>query len=304
MNGLRDKGTVGCEHEAAHFGVDCYIAHTVGNQDVIISLMDTFTDNGNVIRGLGRLIGYADAAGEVDEADICSGLLMKTDGQLEELSGEFRIVLIGDGIAGKECMDAKVLDALLHEGLESGFHLALGHSVFGVSGVIHDTVGHLEDSAGIETATHGLRQFTAACLFAEVDMGNIIQVDDGANLLGIGIFLSGSVIGGEHDVVSVQIQCLTEHELHFRGTVGATVVLIQDLDDFGVRSGFDGKVLAVARVPGEGFLYSGNILADSLFIIEIERGRIGFGNFFYLFLGDKCFLFHRGNSFILILQSR
>ena len=60
-----------------------------------------------------------------------------------------------------------------------GFHhLIRHHTVFGIPGVVHNPVAHLKYAARIVTAAHRLRQLSAAGFFAEIDMGNIIQIDD------------------------------------------------------------------------------------------------------------------------------
>ena len=289
---LRDDRAVGCQHEAAHLGVDGDVIHARGDQRLFIGLADALADDEDVVRGLVGLVGHADAAGQVDEGDVRPGLVTQVDGQLKELFRELRIVLVGDRVGCKERVDAEVLDALFHEGLVGFDHLGFGHAVLGVAGVVHDAVRERVDAARVVPAAHGLRQLAAAGLLAEVDVGDVIEVDDGAQLVRVGVFLEGSVVGGEHDVVAGEAQRLRHHEFGPGRAVRAAVILRQQFHDARVRRRLDGKVLPEARVPGKRLFHVFHVAADARLVIEVKRSRVGLDDFLDLFLRDKCLFFH------------
>ena len=63
----------------------------------------------------------------------------------------------------------------------------------------------------------------------------------------------------------------------------------------------DGKILAIALIPGKGIHNGLGIIANSLFIVNMKGGRDLPDNFFQLFFGDKRF-FHVSSSFLLLLK--
>ncbi len=84
-----------------------------------------------------------------------------------------------DGVAGKECVDAKVLGALGLEQAERLEELLGGHAVLGVAGVIHDAVGELEQAARIKAAADRLGGGACDAL-KELDVADVVEIDDGA----------------------------------------------------------------------------------------------------------------------------
>ena len=91
-----------------------------------------------------RQVGDTDAAGQIDEGDVCTGLALQAYGKLKEDARELGVVVVGDGVAGKECVDTKVLGALGLEYAEGLEELLGGHAIFGVARVVHDAVGELK----------------------------------------------------------------------------------------------------------------------------------------------------------------
>ena len=125
------------------------------NEHLLINLAHTFADFENVVCLLFRQIGDANATGEIDKADMHAQLLMQLDRQLEELARQNGIVVVGNGIAGQKCMQAKMLDAKGAQAPEAIEKLLLGKSIFGVLGVVHNIVADGEIAARIKPAADG-----------------------------------------------------------------------------------------------------------------------------------------------------
>ena len=70
----------------------------------------------------------------------------------------------------------------------------------------------LENSAGIVTAADLFRQM-AQSLFQKIDMSDIVQIDDGSQLVSQLEILSRCIVGREHDIVSSTAHSLGQHQL-------------------------------------------------------------------------------------------
>ena len=130
-----------------------------------------------------------------------------------------------------------------------------------------------------------------------IDVRDVVEVDDGAEFVRVGVFLERRVVRREHDVVSGETEGLRHHKLRFGRAVGAAVILRQQPHDTGVRRRLDGKILTEARVPGKRLFHVFHIAADAGFIVKVKRCRIGLDDLFDLFLRHECFLFHVHNPF-------
>ena len=205
VDSLGDQAAVGSHHIAAHLGADGHIAHTGGNQDLVVGRVHPLADGVNVVGLLLGQIGDADAAGQIDEGDMCAGLALQAHGKLKEDARELGVVVVGDGVAGKECVDAKVFGALGLEHAERLEELLGGHAVLGVAGVIHDAVGELEQAARIKAAADRLGDGPRNAL-KELDVADVVKVDDGAQFVGELKVRCRRVVGREHDVVSRDAQ--------------------------------------------------------------------------------------------------
>ena len=208
-------------------------------------------DGVNVVGLLLGQIGDADAAGQIDEGDMCVGLALKAHGKLKEDARKLGVVVVGDGVAGKECVDTKVLGALGLEHAEGLEELLGGHAVLGVARVVHDAVGELEQAARIKAATDCLGDGPRDTL-KELDMADVVKVDDGAQLVGELKVGSRRVVGREHDVVSRDTQRAGDHELGIARAIAAAAVFVENGDERRVGVGLDGKVFLKARVPCKG----------------------------------------------------
>ena len=146
------------------------------------------------------------------EGDVCAGLALQARGKLKEDARELGVVAVGDGVAGKECVDVpKVLGALGLERAEGLEELLGGHAVLGVAGVVHDAVGELEQAARIKAAADRFGDGRAANTLKELDVADVVKVDDGAQLVGELKVGSRRVVGREHDVVAGDAQRAGDH---------------------------------------------------------------------------------------------
>ena len=205
VDSLGDQAAVGAHHKAAHLSADGHIAHAGGNQDLVVCRVYSLADGANVVGLLLGQVGDADAAGQIDEGDVCAGLALQAYGKLKEDARELGVVVVGDGVAGKECVDAKVLGALGLEHAEGLEELLGGHAIFGVARVVHDAVGELEQAAWIKAAADRLGDGPRNAL-KEPDVADVVKVDDGTQLVGELKVGSRCVVGREHDVVSRDTQ--------------------------------------------------------------------------------------------------
>ena len=212
VDGLGDQAAVGAHHKAAHLGADGHIAHAGGNQDLVVCRVHPLADGVNVVGLLLGQIRDADAARQIDEGDVCAGLALQAHGKLKEDARKLGVVVVGDGIAGEEGVDTKVLGALGLEHAEGLEELLGGHTVFGVAGVIHDAVGELEQAARIKAAADRLGDGPCDAL-KELDVADVVKVDDGTQLVGELKVRRRRVVRREHDVVSGDAQRAGDHEL-------------------------------------------------------------------------------------------
>ena len=201
VDGLGDQAAVGAHHKAAHLGADGHIAHAGGDQNLVVCRVHSLADGVNVVSLLLGQIGDADAAGQIDKGDMCAGLALQAHGKLKKDACELGVVVVSDGVTGKEGMDAKILGALGLEHAKSLKELLGGHAVFGVAGVVHNAVGELEQAARVKTAADRLGDGSRNAL-KEIDMADVVKVDDGAQLICKGKIRCRRVVGREHDVVA------------------------------------------------------------------------------------------------------
>ena len=86
-------------------------------------------------------------------------------------------------------------------------------------------------------------------LLQEIDVRDVIQVDDGAQLVGQRVIGRRRFVGREHQIVAVGAAGVGQHELHAGGAVATAAVLAQNVDEKRVGSRLDGEVLAEAGIP-------------------------------------------------------
>ena len=175
-------------------------------------------------------------------------------------------------------MDAEVFHALLRKDTVRLFDLVAGHAVLGIAGIVHDAVSNGEVAARIEPAAHGFGQ-AAGDLFQKVDMRQVVQVDENPHPGGQGHVLDRRLVGAEHDFVFLEADRIRHLQLRQARTVGAAALFPENPQQKGIGRGLDGEVFPEALVPGESLAHEARRFADSLFVIQVEGRRIGFGNF-------------------------
>ena len=194
---------------------------------------------------------------------------MEFGGEVEEEDGGVDEVLRVELVAGHHGVQAEALDAL---GLEHGVgleELVAGETVLRLLGLADDGVAALE-GAGVVAEADALGE--TGDLLEEGDVGDVVEVDVGAQLLGLHELLGRGVVGGEHDGVAGQTDALGEEQLGQGRAVGAEALLLQDAHEVGVGRGLDGEEVAETLVPGEGVAQAAGGGADGALIVEVEGG--------------------------------
>ena len=301
VDGCGNQAAIRSQHKAPHLGKDGNVAHTGGHQDLLKLFADTLANGQDIIGALLRLVGNANAAGQVDELDVCTGLLVQTHSQVEQDTGQFRVIIIGNGIAGQESMDAEVLCTQCHQAGISFGHLLFGHAVLGIAGVIHDAVAQVKGSAGVKAAAD---RFGDTChILEEIHMGQVVQVNVSAQVIRLLHVLHRRFVGGEHDIAAAEATGFAQQQFGVAGAVHAAAFLFQDAQQVRVGGCLNGKILLKTFVPCKSFVDKACIGADAFFVIKMERGRHIGNNFLCLLKGDERFLFrHNNTSFPLVAR--
>ena len=90
---------------------------------------------------------------------------------------------------------------------------------------------------------------------------------------------------------------LSKQKLGVGGAVTAAALLLQNLENVGVRRSLHGKILPVARIPGKGRLQCPGIGSDTGLVINMEGGGNLPDDFLGFFQGEKGCLFHISSFF-------
>ena len=266
-------------HGAAAFGHDSRGAEAVRDHHLIIELMDAFADFHEVQRFFARQVRNTKAAAEIDELDLDAELVMQLVGQREHEPGCEQECFGAAFVRGNHCMQAEPFDAFFLGATVSFDELIMCQSVFGFGRFADDVIA-LNQVARIVTEAEHLRQ--SGIFFQIVEMGDVIEVDDRAQFDGFLELVGRGVVGGQQDLFAFDAGDIREHELGLAAAVRAGTLFVQDLDDARVRQCLDGKLFPESRSPGKGLLQGADILADGMFVIDMERSRILFDDFLKL----------------------
>ena len=196
-------------------------------------------------------------------------------------------------------MDAELLGAHGGKAGKCLRDLGAGHAVLGVAGIVHHLealpgLAQGEHAAGIVAAAHLLRHPAQQAVHI-FHMGDVIQIDDGAQLGGQAELILRRVVGGEHDLLAPDAAPVGHHQLCQRGAVRAAALLLEQLQNGRGGGGLDGEVLPVAGIPGEGLPQAAGVFPDACFIVDMERSGVLGGNGLQLIPGDK-WCFHKVTS--------
>ena len=184
-------------------------------------------------------------------------------------------------------VDAEALDAgVAHRGVAVE-ELVAGEAVLRLLGLADDGVAALERTGVVAAAEEARRErirairnrgWNAADLTQGVEeerpVGDVVEVDDRAEIPRLHELLRRRVVGSEHNRLAGVADTLGEHQLGHRGAVAAEVELLQELHDLGIRRRLDRKVLAEPLVPRKRLLQPASVLADRLRVVDVERGRV------------------------------
>ena len=189
-------------------------------------------------------------------------------------------------------MDTEMLHAQFLQLSVAFKELVFSKAVFGVAGVVHDSVAHGEDTAGIIAAAHGLRQLSVQDLRDKGNVGNIIQVDDGTQFCRVGILFRRRLIGREHDMFPGRANRFGQHQLGHGGTVKAEIIVPEKVHDGGIGRRLYRKVFSESFIPREGFLDCFRVGTDSRLIVDVPGSRINGRQLFCFFFADKGYFVH------------
>ena len=193
VNRTGDKRTVRAHHETAHLGEDLDISHSCRNEDLVIHLVHTLSDDADIVRLLPGLVGNTDSARQIDKSDVSTGDVLEFYGKLEKHLGKLRIVFICDCVACEKSVDTEFLDTLLLQDAERLEQLIGCHAILGVSRVVHNTVGEFEQSARVIAAADPFRNISQ-CFLNVFDAGEVIQVDDGMDVICLPVFRKRRIV--------------------------------------------------------------------------------------------------------------
>ena len=291
MDCLSYQATIRSHHETSHLCIDCNITHSGRNKYFFVYFADTLTNLSDIIRSLIWFVSDSNTTGKVDKLHMSACLLLKFHCHFKHLFRQHRIILICHSIACKECMDTEFLGTFFLQDLECFKNLLCCHTIFGISGVVHNIVADLKHSARIITTADHLRNISYGSFYA-LDMCDIIKIDDPADFICIFEFFFRCIIGRKHDISLFASDCFGHHQLCHGRTVTATAILLKDLDQKWIWSCLHSKEFFEALIPCKCFFHCLCILADTFFIIKMERCRKLRSDFLKFIQGDKWYFFH------------
>jgi len=248
VNCFCHQTAVGSQHKPAHFGAKLDIRHTRRFQHLFVCLTYALADFSDVRFLLIRAIGNAHAAGKVDKGHRQTSVILNFHRQTEQLPRQRGVIVILCGVRGQKCVDSHFLGAPLLQNFRRLNNLRLGHAVFCLTRGIHNGIGNLKVSAGIVTAADFLGNI-ADGVQQTLNMGNIVQIDDGAQFFRQLEIFQWSIVGREHNVLSPNAHALAEHQFRQRGAVHTAALFMQDFHNRGIRRCLHRKIFFISRIP-------------------------------------------------------
>ena len=290
MDGGGDEPAVGAGDGAAQLHGDGETVEARRDDDFLIGFMDAFADIFQVDRFFLRAVGDADAAAEVDEFEADAQFFLDFHGGVEHQLRRFDegvgVQLVGDDHA----VQAEALDAALLCDAVRFDELVVGQAVFRFLRLADDVVAR-DEAAGVVAEGEAVGE--ARAFFEVVDMGDVVQVDYGAEFPRLLEFVGGGVVGSQHDFLAADARHFRQQKLGEGAAVCAGAFLGEQPQNIRVRRGLHREMLAEGRRPGERLEQPAEVLADARLVVDMERRRITPDDFFQFFLGDrKYFLWH------------
>ena len=192
------------------------------------------------------MIWYTDAAAKVYELQLDACFLVDFSRGIEHkacgVDEGIGMKLVGDDHA----VETEAFNAALLRDFIRLNELIMRETVFCFLRASDDVVAC---NACSRVVTEGKHFREAGVLFEVVDMGYVVEVYDSTKLNGTLKFICRSVVGGEHNVFAPDVCHMGELEFSNGGAVRACAFFFHDFQERGVRSRFDGKVLAEGRRP-------------------------------------------------------
>ena len=212
MNCLSYQTAIRSHHKTAHLCVDRNISHSCRNKNFLINLTHTFSNLSDIIRSLVWSVSNSHTTGKIDKLHMSSCLFLKFHCQLKHLFRQHRIILICHSIACKECMDTEFLSTFLFQNPECIKNLLSSHTIFGISGIIHNIIADLKHSARIITAADYLRNISHSS-FHTFNVCDIIQIYDSADLICIFKLFFRCIIRRKHHISFFTSDRFGHHQL-------------------------------------------------------------------------------------------
>ena len=286
----RDQVAVGTQHESAQLRAQRRL-HAAGERALVLSL-DAVGNRVDVGHLVGRQIGDADAARQVDELEVRARLGVKFARGVEQNAGERGVVLVAEVVGREEGVQPEALDAQRLQLAHRFGQLSARHAVFGVLRRAHDLLVDREVLAVVEAQRHRLGHFAAGDLCEKVDVGDVVERDRRAETERQSVFFGGGLVAGEHDVVADDAALFAQHQFGQRRAVHPAAQRVQNLHDRRVGGRLDREVLFEAGAPRERVIDASCVVFDPLFVIDVEGGGVCLFDLFGLRLCDYRF-FHK-----------
>ena len=172
-----------------------------------------------------------------------------------------------------------------------------GHAVFGIARIVHDAVANFEQAARVIAAADGFGNM-ADRLLEKIDMRDVVEVDDGAQLVGKHVIGRGRFVRGEHDVVAAYAASVGKHELGIRRAIAAAAVFLQDFDKERIRGCLHREVFPIALVPCERIAQGFHVPPDAHLVVQMKRRGELLGDGLELLFGGKRPFLHEGAPFL------
>mmetsp|Transcript_36250 Transcript_36250/g.90498 ORF Transcript_36250/g.90498 Transcript_36250/m.90498 type:complete len:340 (-) Transcript_36250:165-1184(-) len=263
-----DEETVWSRDEAAVFHDHTYRPEPVGFEDLVVLSRHASRRALHIHLGLIRFVVDAQPAAQVDHRYLHPTGLVDLHHQLKQHPRRRHNLTRLRAVGHNHRVQPKPLDPPL---LGLGIcleELVACESELGLLGVADDDIAG-PARPGVVPKREELWQPDG--VVEVVDVADVVEVDDGAQLLGLLVLVDGRVVAGEHDHVATQPHALRQHQLGEAAAVSAQALVLEQLEQVRVRRGLDGEVVGEAGRPAEGLLEPPAGGADAVLRVHVER---------------------------------
>ena len=123
-------------------------------------------------------------------------------------------------------------------------------------------------------------------------MGDIIEIDNGAQFLGFDEFLDGGVVGAHVNVGSGKTHPFRKNQLRQGTAVHAAAFFFKDLHQMGIGRGFHREIFLKGGETGKGVDKTPRVSANGLLIVNIKGRGVFFRQFGKKFIAERKCFFH------------